>query len=252
LIAKVGGALATVFVVLFTALTWAILTNRVGPFDNDVSAAIQSLRNPVLTGFMRFATYLASWQVVIGGLTAVLIFQFSADRRAIWSGMLLVAVIGDEAIVWTMKDLLRRVRPDQALSLMPASDPSFPSGHSFIAVVFYGALTWFAILRLRLAWLKVSAGSVCVLLVLGVGMSRVYLGAHWPTDVLGSYLLGTAWLIIVATIFQRLAPDEVPRRPRLVERQLLASALLALWIGLVVTVNYLHPGAVMNIAGRVR
>jgi len=127
--------LAAALATLFGALAWAIVATDVAPLDNEISSAVQSFRNPILTDFMRFATYLASWQVVVGGLVALEMVLLSAGRRGLWIAALL---IGDEIIVWTAKEIFHRVRPDQTFSLMPATDPSFPSGHTFIAMAFYG------------------------------------------------------------------------------------------------------------------
>jgi membrane-associated phospholipid phosphatase len=242
--ALAGIAGAGVLMALFAALAWAIFANDVVPLDKGFSLAVQSLRSPIFTRVMGFATYLASWQVVVGGTAALVIVLVAAGKRGLWIGTLLVAVIGDEIIVWTSKAIFRRTRPDQTLSLMPAFDPSFPSGHTFITMAFYGILAWFAIVALRQFWQKLAVGVAWALLALAVGISRIYLGAHWPTDVLGSYLLGGAWLVAVATIFSKLRPaPDAPGPPLTKTRGALAVVLLMLWVGLVVWMNVTHPGA---------
>jgi membrane-associated phospholipid phosphatase len=238
-----GIAGAGVLTALFAALTWAIFANDVVTIDTAVSSVVQSLRSPPLTDLMTFATYLASWQVVVGGTAALVILLVVAGGRGLWLGTLIVAVIGDEIIVWTGKQIFRRARPDQNLSLMPTFDPSFPSGHTFITMAFYGILAWFAIAALRRFWQKLAVGLAWALLALAVGFSRIYLGAHWPTDVLGSYLLGGAWLVGMATIFSKLQPASDAAQPSLTKsKRALGFALLVLWIGLIVWMNVTHPG----------
>ena len=238
-----GIAGAGVLTALFAALTWAIFANEVVTIDTAVSSAVQSLRSPPLTDLMTFATYLASWQVVVGGTVALVILLAVVGKRRLWIGTLIVAVIGDEIIVWTGKQIFGRARPDQTLSLMPTFDPSFPSGHTFITMAFYGILAWFAITALRRFWQKLAVGLACALLALAVGISRIYLGAHWPTDVLGSYLLGGAWLVGMATIFSKLQPASDAARPSLTKsKRAVGVALLVLWVGLIVWMNVTHPG----------
>ena len=113
-----GAAGAGVLMALFAALAWAIFANDIVPLDKGFSSAVQSLRSPIFTRVMGFATYLASWQVVVGGTAALVIVLVASGKRGLWIGTLLVAVIGDEIIVWTSKAIFRRTRPDQTLSLM--------------------------------------------------------------------------------------------------------------------------------------
>src|SRR6185312_5538146 len=91
-----------------------------------------------------------------------------------------------------------RSRPDQVQALLPASGYSFPSGHTFASLAFYGLLGLMLVLSVG-SGLKRWALTVGIAGISGlVGFSRVYVGAHWPTDVLGSWLLGAAWLSLLS------------------------------------------------------
>jgi undecaprenyl-diphosphatase len=96
--------------------------------------------------------------------------------------------------------VFRRARPELFDSGYTASFFSFPSGHATVAVGFYGALTLILAYRLRgpARWAVVSGG---VLLVLLIGFSRLYLGVHYPTDVLAGFLAAPLWVISVGAVY---------------------------------------------------
>jgi undecaprenyl-diphosphatase len=145
---------------------------------------------------MRYLTYLCSWPVIVAG-AVLAVAGFGLRRR--WQAALLVivAVAGDHLIVYGLKTLIHRARPDQALALLPAAGYSFPSGHTFICIAFYGLLACLAYRGTRSGLLRAMIAAGGAALAVAVGTSRIYLGAHWPTDVLGSLLLGSAWVTLL-------------------------------------------------------
>jgi undecaprenyl-diphosphatase len=184
-------------VALFSILAVALI--YAGPsdaWDLAISRAVQSFRNPVLDAVMITATYLCSWQVVIiGGVLAAVYLLL----QRLWFGTvaLVASLLGNVLIVGSLKDLLHRVRPDQSLALVPASGSSFPSGHTFSAFAFYGLLAVLYVGQGRRAGHQVRILTIAAVLVVAVGLSRIYVGAHWPSDVLGSIFLGSAWIALI-------------------------------------------------------
>lgn len=124
-------------------------------------------------------------------------------RAALLLGAIIALGVG---VVFAIKFGVDRPRPDLVPHAMHALSPSFPSGHAATAAVVYlsvGALLARALPRLRL---RVFALSVAVLITLGVGVSRIYLGVHWPTDVLAGWTIGAVWALagwLVERDFQR-------------------------------------------------
>ena len=113
--------------------------------------------------------------------------------------MLAVAIAGAVGLYNLVKHLVGRPRPPSAIWIGHFSGASFPSGHAAQSVACYVTLA--LILgagRSGLAKAALFGGAVLVVLV--VGGSRIYLGAHWLTDVLGGYALGTAWVAVVLTV----------------------------------------------------
>ncbi len=121
----------------------------------------------------------------------------------------LIAALAAPVINLGLKELAARPRPNPALALVEETGHSFPSGHAVFAAAFFGALI---ILLERAAFLagrpilRRSVQAVLVLLILAVGVSRVYLGVHWPSDVIGAYafaLLYLAALVGVSTFLEQ-------------------------------------------------
>lgn len=120
---------------------------------------------------------------------------FLLDGRPRTAAFVLGAVAGGVGMVFALKLGFDRPRPHLVPHAMEALSPSFPSGHAATSAVVYltlGALWAGALPRRRLKLYAVAAAAV---VTLGVGLSRVYLGVHWPTDVLAGWTLGTAWAL---------------------------------------------------------
>jgi undecaprenyl-diphosphatase len=135
--------------------------------------------------------------VAVLSLVTIGVLAFLAMRR-LWAaaGLLLVAVLGGLAVSTLLKEYFERPRPDLVPHGSIVTDASFPSGHSMMATVVYltlGALLARVEPELRV---KVFVFGFALLLALLVGVSRVYLGVHWPTDVLAGWVLGAAWALL--------------------------------------------------------
>jgi undecaprenyl-diphosphatase len=95
-----------------------------------------------------------------------------------------------------LKLAFHRVRPEVFFGVLPDTY-SFPSGHALFNLCFYGGLAILLASRVRGAGLRIATWSAAALLVLGIGLSRIYLGVHYPTDVLAGFLAGGAWLLVI-------------------------------------------------------
>jgi prepilin signal peptidase PulO-like enzyme (type II secretory pathway) len=106
-----------------------------------------------------------------------------------------------------MKNIFVRQRPN-ILRLTDASGYSFPSGHSMASMVFYGFLIYLIYLNIKSKKIKISLICFLVLLIMLIGLSRIYLGVHYPSDVCGGFLMGLAYLVIFTKIYKEFRKDK--------------------------------------------
>jgi membrane-associated phospholipid phosphatase len=123
-----------------------------------------------------------------------------AARRA-WSHLALVAAVGTGAlvIVPSTKNLIGRIRPPTTDQVVILTNHAFPSGHALGSFAVIGVITAVALARLSSHRARAAVATAATVFVLSVGISRLYLGVHWTTDVLGGWLLGGTWLALCLT-----------------------------------------------------
>jgi undecaprenyl-diphosphatase len=186
----------------FAVLTFYVKTMPTFAIDLQITRAVQSIHFPSFALLMS----LISWpgfgpqDVIIAGLIILLIYAFGLHWEAV---MALIAALFTSGINVLVKDLVQRPRPLSNLVNVFAklSSYSFPSGHVMFYLGFFGFI-WFLAFTLlkpsiKRSFLLVFFGILIVL----VGVSRVYLGEHWPSDVLGSYLLGSLTLAAIIQFY---------------------------------------------------
>jgi undecaprenyl-diphosphatase len=174
-------------------------------WDLETTRSLQSLPVPGLLSFMRIVSIFGdSWHGWALAFVALIIFL--ARRRRTEAFALFVSVAGGELINRIVKWLVGRPRPTLALVHVSGdwARESFPSGHVTFYVCFFGFLFFAAYALLPRGTL---ARRVCLTLaalpVLLIGCSRIYLGAHWASDVLGAYLLSGIWLAFTLHLYRR-------------------------------------------------
>lgn len=164
-----------------------------------------------VTEFFRDATTLGGWPLLT--IFTIMITAYLLMRSHwVHAGVLVASVLGQSMLVALAKDYFVRNRPDAALHLVEATSYSFPSGHSASAAAVYLALA--AILSREVARRREKAfiiGAAIFLTVL-VGFTRVYLGVHYPTDVLAGWAFGAAWASLVLVVARLLDPAGRERR----------------------------------------
>ncbi|KAB2951288.1 phosphatase PAP2 family protein [Heliorestis acidaminivorans] len=160
--------------------------------DESLLIATVSLRNDFLNALMNGITYFGSAQLLIP-LTLLFMFLFFRQGAYEKAKMLLALLLAWAYFNYPLKALFSRVRPDIVEALVMESSPAFPSGHTLGAALILPAL----LITLADRPYQKKALLMVMVAILAVAVSRVYLGAHWPSDVLAS-LLGTAafWFVL--------------------------------------------------------
>ncbi|NNF58332.1 MAG: phosphatase PAP2 family protein [Rhodothermaceae bacterium] len=132
---------------------------------------------------------------VISLLTLITVAFLFLSRRPRLALYMFVASAGGAALSYALKFLYNRPRPNLVAPEALPSDPSFPSGHSAAAAVVYLTLGLLLAHTLARRELKVYVVTLAILLTVAVGLSRLYLGVHWPSDVLAGWTLGGVWAL---------------------------------------------------------
>ncbi|HVE45907.1 MAG TPA: phosphatase PAP2 family protein [Acidimicrobiales bacterium] len=181
-------------VFVFLALAAAIDESMLRRWDEPVSRFLMDLRSPGLDGIVKALSGLGGLTIVTLVLVLLLLLVWHECRSL--ALVLLAASVARPLLEWSLKALIDRPRPNLD-RIVPGNGPSFPSGHVMAAIAIWGLLppVVAVVSGRRAAWwwsVGISTGVIVV-----VGFSRVYLGVHWMSDVIGALLLGMLYLLAV-------------------------------------------------------
>jgi membrane-associated phospholipid phosphatase len=195
--------LAATALFFFGWLAEEVLEGDAKRFDDFVSPAVHSVASPTLTRIMQDLSLLGSVAgvAILTILAASLFFYFHLYRAAVF---LVVIWSGAAILDLTLKHAFHRPRPIPYFGLAPASF-SFPSGHALGSLCFYSALAIILTARTSRAT-RIFIWAVAVLLIAGIGLSRIYLGVHYPSDVLAGYSAAVVWVGMVFAIDKLFEP----------------------------------------------
>lgn len=183
---------------VFEELAVAVFQNEGGfPWDEPLLLAIHSSAKPQLDAF---AITLTKFGVFWGVFPVATLISFVLLRLKRWRSLayFLTTLLGSTLINHTVKELLHRVRPNLWESVSPELNYAFPSGHAMSSMTFIAALvilTWSS----NWCWLVLVFGSV---FVLSIGWTRLYLGVHFPSDILAGWMVSIAWSIGVSMLIR--------------------------------------------------
>ena len=182
---------AVAFITLATAARFV----NYFPLDLQITLAVQLIKNPAFSAIMQYLTVLGFTPQVFLLWTLTVLYLYVAGLK--WeSVMTLFSVAGVSALGAVVKLIVQRPRPEDGLVVVfqKISEYSFPSGHVLFYMGFVGFLWFLCYTLLKPSWKRTLGLWVFGLTIALSGLSRIYLGEHWASDVLGSYLLGSVWL----------------------------------------------------------
>ena len=184
--------LGVVAVLIFAARLFATF-----PGDEAVLGWFQTQRHTMPTTFMEVVSEAGRAWFLLGLMGVVALSLIASKKREL---VFLFAVMFVMVLGPLFKVLADRPRPpiDLVRLTEPLAGSGFPSGHTFQSTLVFGAMIYLASLLIRRRWLRWTVQGTFIALILGVGVSRVYLGAHWPSDVAGGYIIAT--LVLVAVV----------------------------------------------------
>ena len=197
---KIYGLIVFIATLVFIGVAIGVQTGYLDGFDNAVRYRVYSMRSDKLTVFWRLITHSGDRYVVI---IIGIILLLKKSLREKYGVKFAIAALSSTALYQIMKYIFQRPRPDLALRLIEQGGYSFPSGHSMNCLVSYGI--WIYLLlryceNRRLA--KLLSFGLGLLTIL-IGFSRVYVGVHYPTDIIGGWSLGIAVLVAMIYAFEK-------------------------------------------------
>ena len=193
----VGLALAVGTLLAFAALANEMLEGDTQHFDDWIRGAIHQHASPALTSFMRVVTVLGIPSVLLAlSVLSAAGFLFARRNRGLF--LLVVTMIGAVVLNVVLKSSFQRTRPVPFFDALPPSSYSFPSGHALASFCFYSTVAAIISARTRSRVVRIAVWALAALLITLIGISRIYLGVHYPSDVLAGYGAAFIWVIMVS------------------------------------------------------
>lgn len=190
------------FVIVLSLLLFGYLSDTVLDrerifFDDSFMHAIMSLRSPVMTVFMTIITDIGSFGIAIGSMVILTYLLFKRHTKE--AILFCIIVLMGFGINILLKLFVQRDRPTLD-PLHTLTDYSFPSSHSMASFIFFATIAYFAYHFTKSKRISIAIAIICFVLIFLIGISRVYLGVHYPSDVLGGYLAGALWYAIIIVL----------------------------------------------------
>lgn len=189
----------------FAILLYLVVSAGAAAFDDPVREFLYGLRSSGLTAIMKIVTYMGNWQIIT--LLCIVLLAIKKTGKTygipVSAGAIFVTVLNK-----IIKHVVERPRPADILHLIEEGGFSFASGHSITSMCVYGMLIY--LMRTNMQN-RTAANILTVCLAIPmvfVGISRIYLGVHYPTDVLAGWLLGVA-VITTYILFRRESSDSL-------------------------------------------
>ncbi|MGA2600413.1 MAG: phosphatase PAP2 family protein [Bryobacteraceae bacterium] len=172
---------------------------KVLAFDLAVRNAVHQHASPPLTNAMLTMSFIGEPYIVLP-LTALACLLFWRAGLAHRARLLIIAMGGEVILEQTIKAMVHRPRPEPFFHYPLPTSYSFPSGHAFASTVFFGMLAALISPLLSSVWQRILIFLAAIVMATAIGFSRVYLGVHYPSDVIAGYLGGLAWLYTLSVV----------------------------------------------------
>jgi undecaprenyl-diphosphatase len=196
-------------IVSLAAIWLAMLLWGGGPLDRAIYEDLYAGHRPILLALARGFTAIGEPTFLIAACAACALWLWYAGRGRLGALLLLIALLG-RGLSEVQKYWIARARPDLEPHLVVVKTSGFPSGHATSSMIF--CLTLALALTSHTRWRR-AAAVAAVLLSLLIGTSRVMLGVHWPSDVIGGWAFGMLWVLVTFGPAERLLRTDSGRAP---------------------------------------
>ena len=185
---------------VFVCLAYLVTQGQADPFDAAIRASVHAWAWPLCTAIMRAITMLGSVYLLVPW-AALVVWRWAATGRRRAAVFFAAASLSAEAAAQLLKVLFHRPRPDVFFGLLPAETYSFPSGHAFVPPVMFAMAAVILAEGQKSPAARIAIRWMALPMALAIGFSRVYLGYHYPSDVLAGYALAIVWLAAVRSVW---------------------------------------------------
>ena len=179
---------------IFIIWTILVITNSLTLFDDKIYQFIISFQNDTLTNIMKVITSLANPLTIVSLCLISLLSLIWKYKASIY---LIIITIISTVFNFLTKNIVLRTRPDH-LRLIEETGYSFPSGHAMGSITFYGFIIFLLSKSKINKYLKIFLSIIIGLTIFLIGISRIYVGVHYPSDIIGGFLLG--YIILISSI----------------------------------------------------
>ncbi|WP_379133574.1 phosphatase PAP2 family protein [Paenibacillus sp. sgz500958] len=184
--------------------------NKTASFDSRIIHMVQSVESPFLTSLARGLSLVGSSSLAIGLSLLIMLLLYLLLKHRVELLLFLWVGVGSHLLNTLLKLRFHRERPN-IHRIIEEVGYSFPSGHSMAAFSLYGVVTFLLWRHISTKFWRLLLIGGAVLVTSGIGWSRIYLGVHYPSDVIGGYAASCAWLMLSIAIFRLFrAKDKIP------------------------------------------
>jgi undecaprenyl-diphosphatase len=190
-------AITVLTLILFSWIAGEMREGDILQFDVNIRSFVHSFSSPAVTKLMFALSFMGATGMMVILVAAAILFIVKKWYRAL--GWLALTMVGATVLDVALKYGFHRARPVPFFGAVPHTY-SFPSGHALFSFCFYGVMAGLINARVRSNWLRVIVWCVAAVMVASIGLSRIYLGVHYPSDVIAGYLAGAIWVSTMITV----------------------------------------------------
>lgn len=170
----------------------------VDQFDAFVRMEVHRLASPILTEVMQVISFMGS-RIALAILLLMAVYLLCHFHRGRAAVLMVITMAGSSGLSVVLKSIFHRPRPDAFFGAIPNSY-SFPSGHALNSLCFYGTIAAIVLMYVRKPLARWGIWLAAALIIGMIGFSRVYLGVHYPSDVIAGYCAGIVWVQLVVLL----------------------------------------------------
>ncbi len=192
----------SLMLILFIILGFMVKGSSEGIlFDVGIIEYIHNNTNPIVLAFMKFISFIGSENFLIP-VTAMVIAYSLVKRNYFISKLLLLSTLGSYTMNHLLKQIFQRTRPLEYF-LVEQGGLSFPSGHAMVTMTLYSTIAFLLAKKVQDKRKKYLIHIIAFVMICLMGISRIYLGVHWPTDIVGGYLAGYIFYYLTVTLVKK-------------------------------------------------